>query len=370
MKRIVLCILIVFSFSCVMSQTNFRNLTYEQAVSAAKAENKLLFLDFYTVWCGPCKMMAKEVFPLKAVGDYMNERFVCIQLDAEKEGKDLGQQFKVMFYPTFIALDTTGKEVLRIEGGTDAETFLVDIDRRINPEKTPERLKERYEAGERTAELVQLYAALKMSEARKGRQGDPVKKKEAFQIVRDYFNGLKNDERLKAENLFIYTDYTESPLDEFAKYMVENEKHFAPSERERINACIADLYERYLTGYFSGKISFNQNDYEQIKRDVNDLGLNKDKRYDLMFRFIECHATGNLIAYLDLFEKEYEHLSERDNAALIHGFPLLMNTNDSTVVRRALQMVRDRLAVMPLRTLLGVSDVVYVLENKVQGKIN
>ena len=74
------------------------------------------------------------------------------------------------------------------------------------------------------------------------------------------------------------------------------------------------------------------------------------------------------MAYLDLFEKEYEHLSERDNAVLIHGFPLLVNTDDPVVARRALQMVRDRLAVMPMRTLLGVSDVIYVLENKVQGK--
>lgn len=367
MKKVVLCVLTVFSFFCAMSQTNFRNLTYEQAVSVAKAENKLLFLDFYTVWCGPCKMMAKEVFPQKMVGDYMNERFVCIQLDAEKEGKELRRQFKVMFYPTFIGIDTTGKEVLRMEGGTDAETFLADVDRRINPEKSPERLKERYESGERTGELVKLYAALKMAESRKGRQGNPAKKEEAFQIVRDYFNGLKNKERLKAENLFIYTDYTESPLDEFAKYMVANEKRFAPSEREQIKTCIEDLYEGYLTGYFSGKIPFDRSNYEQIKRNANDLGLNKDKRYDLMFRFIECHAAGDLSAYLDLFEKEYEHLSERDNAALIHGFPLLMNTDDTAVVRRALQMVRDRLAVMPLRTLLGVSDVVYVLESKVQG---
>lgn len=367
MKKIVLCILTVFSFCSVIAQTNFRNLTYEEAMSAAKAENKLVFLDFYTVWCGPCKMMAKEVFPRKEVGDYLNERFVCIQLDAEKEGKELGQRYKVMFYPTFIGIDVTGKEVFRIDGGTDAKTFMARVDRLINPEKSPKRLKERYEGGERTAELIQLYASLKMADFRKTRQRDTEKKAEAFQIVRDYFNGLKKEERLKAENLFIYMNYVESPLDEIAKYMVANERYFAPSEREKIRERVDALYRDYLTAYFSGRISFDKNDYEQVKRDVNALGLNQDKRYDLMFRFIECHAGGDLSVYLDLFEKEYDHLSEIGKTALVHGFPLLVDTDDQTVLRRALQMVRDRLAEMPLRTLSGVSDVIFTLENKIQG---
>lgn len=59
--------------------------TYEEALQKARAEGKQIFVDVYTSWCGPCKMMAKNVFTRQEVGDYYNNKFVCLKLDAEKE---------------------------------------------------------------------------------------------------------------------------------------------------------------------------------------------------------------------------------------------------------------------------------------------
>ena len=95
--------------SAAMAQTNFRHVSFAEGVAAAKAENKLVFIDFYTEWCGPCRMMANNIFPQKAVGDYFNEKFVCLKIDAEKgEGVELAKRFKVTAYPTFIVLDAHG----------------------------------------------------------------------------------------------------------------------------------------------------------------------------------------------------------------------------------------------------------------------
>ena len=61
--------------------------TFEEALVKAKQENKPLFVDFYAVWCVPCKKMAKTVFTQEAVGKYFNEHFISLQLDAEKGEK-------------------------------------------------------------------------------------------------------------------------------------------------------------------------------------------------------------------------------------------------------------------------------------------
>lgn len=62
----------------------FRDISFAGALKAAKAENKTVFMDCYTSWCGPCKMMTNDIFPQEKVGKYMNENFVCVKYDMEK----------------------------------------------------------------------------------------------------------------------------------------------------------------------------------------------------------------------------------------------------------------------------------------------
>lgn len=59
--------------------------TYEEALQKARAEGKQIFVDVYTSWCGPCKMMAKNVFTRQEVGDYYNNKFVCLKLVRKKK---------------------------------------------------------------------------------------------------------------------------------------------------------------------------------------------------------------------------------------------------------------------------------------------
>lgn len=104
--------------------TQFFKGTFAQALAKAKKENKKLMVDCYTLWCGPCRFMAKNVFPDEKLGKFMNEHFVCMQLDMEHgEGPERNKTFQVEAYPTFIFFDADGKEMSRFEGMAMQDDF-------------------------------------------------------------------------------------------------------------------------------------------------------------------------------------------------------------------------------------------------------
>ena len=90
MKRIVCLLICVCSYFQLFSQgVDFKQITLKEALEQAKAQGKMVFMDCYTTWCGPCKMMTEEVFPQKEAGDFFNAHFVNVKFDMEKgEGKE------------------------------------------------------------------------------------------------------------------------------------------------------------------------------------------------------------------------------------------------------------------------------------------
>lgn len=104
--------------------TQFFKGTFAQALAKAKKENKKLMVDCYTLWCGPCRYMATNIFPNDTLGAYMNEHFVCMKLDMEHgEGPERNKTFNVKAYPTFIFFDADGKEMSRFEGMAMQDDF-------------------------------------------------------------------------------------------------------------------------------------------------------------------------------------------------------------------------------------------------------
>ena len=117
MRKVFFSVICLILTMTVQAQTKFREISFDQAVSAAKSEGKFVFIDVMTSWCGPCKMMARDVFPQKKVGDFMNDRFVSIKIDAEKgEGIQIAKTYNVHSYPTFLILNTEKSEVARSVG--------------------------------------------------------------------------------------------------------------------------------------------------------------------------------------------------------------------------------------------------------------
>lgn len=102
MKKLFAVCLIAFAFtmSSRAAGIEFFHGTWAEGVAKAKAENKKIFIDFFTEWCGPCLNMALTVFPQPEVGEAYNKDFVCMKIDAEKgEGVDLARKYQVRSYP-------------------------------------------------------------------------------------------------------------------------------------------------------------------------------------------------------------------------------------------------------------------------------
>lgn len=80
-------------------------------------ENKLIFLDVYTDWCLPCKMMDEDVFKDKKLGDYYNENFISFKANAEAAvGSDFAALYQVKGYPTLLFLDSSGRLLVEKTG--------------------------------------------------------------------------------------------------------------------------------------------------------------------------------------------------------------------------------------------------------------
>ncbi len=96
----------------------------DAALAKAKADKKAVFMDFYTSWCMPCRMMDESVFSDWDVTQYMAENVVSVKVNAEKgRGVDLKSKFNVGAYPTFVFLAPDGSELSRREGSCSIADF-------------------------------------------------------------------------------------------------------------------------------------------------------------------------------------------------------------------------------------------------------
>ena len=153
----------LFIFLCVANFAgaqgiDFFNGTLDEAKALSKKTGKLIFIDCFTTWCGPCKRMASQVFTQQAVGEYYNANFVNMKIDMEKgEGRSVAGTYGITAYPTLIFIDHQGQLVTRKVGGTDGPGF-IELGRQAaaKNDQSPAYAAQ-YEAGDHSPELVYKY---------------------------------------------------------------------------------------------------------------------------------------------------------------------------------------------------------------------
>ena len=132
--------------------------TWDEALAKAEAEDKLIFVDAYASWCGPCKAMARNVFPVAEVGDFFNSNFINMKFDMEKaESADFRKKHRVSAYPTLLFINAKNDVVHKSVGGKQVKSLIGVGNAALGKMDDVDAYAERWENGERDSKLALKY---------------------------------------------------------------------------------------------------------------------------------------------------------------------------------------------------------------------
>ncbi len=123
MRSLVLFVVAVLSFNVLAEGGLFEDLSFEKALQKAKSGEKLVFVDFYTTWCGPCKRLDKTTWKDDKVKAWLKERTIPLKINAEVQ-TDLAKKYRIQAYPTLLFIHPDGEIAHRVTGYRDADEFL------------------------------------------------------------------------------------------------------------------------------------------------------------------------------------------------------------------------------------------------------
>lgn len=218
MKKVLFYIVLTFAFSIsnFAQGVEFHQGDWASVKAKAKEENKIIFIDFYTSWCGPCKGLVKNVFPLKEVGDFYNANFINYKIDAEKgEGPALAEKYGVKAYPTLMFVDAEGQFLHQQVGGANGNSLILLGQTALNPDK---RYGNNLGRLEKETNLAEVPAQLKELKQNQLPYSDMYIK---------YINSLKKRELYSQATFDLMTELSARTTTCFTfQYLLENKNQF------------------------------------------------------------------------------------------------------------------------------------------------
>ena len=158
-----ICLSMLFGSQLTAQGISFQHDNWKSILAQAKSENKLIFLDAYTTWCGPCKAMAKDIFTNDKVAAIYNSSFINAKIDMEKgEGLELASKYNVQAYPTLLFIDGDGEVQHKALGFQNVEQFLELADKAKDLDSRLGTLNRAYQAGNRDPDFLYKLAHTKL----------------------------------------------------------------------------------------------------------------------------------------------------------------------------------------------------------------
>lgn len=242
---VLLCLSVIFQGYGQNKAIDFRKPDWNHILRQARKEKKMVFMDCYTSWCEPCKVLAREVFTQDSVAEFFNRHFVCVKMDMEKEGKDLNGKYEITSYPSLLFIDPetellihklTGcvKPKVLIQGGQDA----------LSGDGSLAGLEKRYRKGERGMDFMECYlTALKAAS----------KEKEREEVLEMYARTLTDEQFASApmwKILETQLDFRSDPLSGvFRRFMLLRESFYKAADPKAIDFKMMVVVRNYMARF-------------------------------------------------------------------------------------------------------------------------
>ncbi len=303
-KSTVFSLLFMFFLAGISTAQNsisfVEKVSWKEALAKAAKENRIIFVDAYTTWCGPCKMMSRDVFTQENVAEFYNSNFVNLKIDMEKgEGPQLAQTYSVGVYPTLLFIDANGELLHRAAGYHDATQFIDLGKAAMDPSRQMGAYARRFEAGERDPLFLREYT--EMSAA--AYDGSHQKIADAYlETLPDWNN---NDTR---EFIFRYVSSTEVPMFE---HLVDHRKDYIAQFGER------DVTSRLQRLIFSSVLdSKEQSSLEQVDALFKRVYPEKADQLSMNFRLSYYRQAGDRENFAKSAVKYYKKYPSQDAGEL------------------------------------------------------
>jgi len=275
--------------------------TWEEALAESKRTGKLVFVDAYTTWCGPCKKMTRNIFPLEKVGDFYNANFINTKFDMEKgEGRKIRSKYRVSAFPTFLFVDGNGKLQYTTKGAKPADAFIKVGKTALKKADFSVDYAEKYEEGDRDPKLLHDYAK-SLAKSRKP----------SLKIANEYLR--TQDDLTSEKNLsFIYELTSESDSRIF-KLLTENR---AAIEKIHGKTAVNEKIEGACTKTVEKAVEFSSMELlTEAKANMSAHYPSKATAFNYTSDMMYYKGVGDGANYLKVCDK-YLKKTGKNNAAL------------------------------------------------------
>lgn len=271
-------------------------LNWEQIKVKAKAENKYIFVDCYATWCGPCKVMDKDVYPLNTVGQALNDKFISvkIQMDSVKSdpinikkfystARAFERDYKISGLPSYLFFSPDGVVLHKGMGAQSSNEFIQLIKDSLDPNKQFFTHVKSLREGKMDVNLVPAFI-----QRIKDNGDEEIALELAGIFMRNYLEKLPNIDFITKQNLGFITSYS--------KMLTSKDRLFASfSENAKsIDSLIRPGFSDAMIDYILGK-ELVQSAYEKA---IN-IGTEPDWKsvFNKLSRQVTTRRSDNIVLF-------------------------------------------------------------------------